>query len=312
MYPDVMTFPAAATFPGDPVTQPLQGLAEGQWSLDGLTFGPGTPFNLARFTIGGPDLRTADGPRAREDGDWFGRDYRGGRTITFELNVLDDDYAVLDALAVLESAWDAPGVRARPDGVSVLSYCRGGQLRRVFGRPRRFDPSSDLDWAGNVPVTCDFRTKGHHFYSDVEFSTTIGFVPEAQGGLILPVTLPLVLSGSGAASQAITVAGTEPAWLGWRVNGPILNPGLEVSGVWSATLDVSLASDQWAVVDPQPWGRGVHRNDGAGLAGKFTPESQRLSLMRVPPGTHEVVLRGQDPTGTSSAQLFHRSVYSSY
>jgi len=287
-------------------------LSEGQWAIDGVVMGPGTDFNVSRFEIGSPDIRASDQPRAREDGDEFGRDYKGGRTVTFELNALGSDYGVLERLAVLEEAWDAEAVRVQPGAAAVLSYCRGGQTRRVYGRPRRFAPATDLDYLGNVPITCDFRTKDHRFYSDVEFAATVGIIPELVGGLVGPLVGPVIASGSGVGTTGIAVGGTAAAWLISRIDGPIENPTIELVDHWSATLNVTLAADQWVVIDPSPWGRTVRRNDGANLAGAFTVGSRRLPGMRVPPGQQQVILRGTDPTGTSSLSLFWRSAFASY
>jgi hypothetical protein len=300
-------------------------LSEGQWALTSgdrtVTMGPGTPYNVSTFEIGEPDGRTSDHPRAREDGDEFGRDYLGGRTISFELNAMSDPYemvqqtrhrSVLDFLAVLESAWDAEAVRTQPGRTCVLSYCRGGEQRRVYGRPRRFSTVTALDWAGNVPVTAAFRTKDHRFYADGESALTIGFVPEQVGGFVPPLIGPLVMTGQGVGETGFHVGGTEAAWLAYRIDGPIQNPTVEIAEHWSATLNVTLAADQWVLVDPSPWQRAVLRNDGANLSGVFTADSQRLSGMRVRPGARQAILRGIDPTASSRLSLFYRAAYASY
>lgn len=300
-------------------------LLEGQWAIttgaSTVVMGPGTPYNVSGFEIGEPDMRNSDVPRAREDGDEFGRDYRGGRVISFELNALSDPYQydtvvrrqqVLDLLAVLESAWDAEAVRTLPGEVSVLSYQRGGVARRVYGRPRRFQPVTTMDWTGNVPITAAFRTKDHRFYADGESALTIGFVPESVGGFTPPLIGPLIMSGQGVGETGFTVGGTEAAWLTYRIDGPIQTPTVEITDHWSATLNITLAADQWVLVDPSPWQRVVLRNDGANLSGAFTATSERLSGMRVRPGNRQAILRGVDPTASSRLSLFYRSAYASY
>lgn len=300
-------------------------LLEGQWALttgnSTVVMGPGTPYNVSAFEIGEPDMRNSDNPRAREDGDEFGRDYRGGRTITLDLNALSDPYepviqtrhaAVLEALSVLESAWDAEMSRTQPGVASVLSYCRGGISRRVYGRPRRFKPVTTMDWVGNVPVTADFRTKDHRFYADAESALTLGFVPESVGGFTPPLIGPLIMSGQGVGQTGFFVGGTEAAWLTFRIDGPIQNPSVEIPDHWSATMNLTLAADQWVLVDPSPWQRTVLRNDGANLSGAFTADSRRLSGMRVRPGSRSAILRGIDPTATSRLSLFYRAASASY
>jgi hypothetical protein len=289
---------------------------EGQWQLESgggpVTFGWGAEFNLASFEIGEADVEINDQRRPRSDMEAYGRDFFGGRTISFELNALDRDYAVLGRLARLQQAWNANPVRSRPGATAVLSWTRGGQSRRVYGRPRRFKPVTTLDYAGNVPVSCEFRTSDHLFYDELESSAAISVTASAQGGLVLPLRPPLVLSSAGSGRIPVRVGGTEPAWLVWVVDGPILNPEIEVVGQWSATLATSIAADSSVVVDPTPWARTVRRNDGANFSGAFTADSQRPSGMRLPPGDHEVILRGVDATGTAGLRLLWRSAWSSY
>lgn len=295
-----------------PVTVPAS-ITDTRWWIDDLEFGwPRTDYTVSSFEIGDVDDRISSEPSAREDGQRFGRDYLNGRTISFQLHALDTGYGVLDKVATFASAWRPERVRLVPGAVSALSWERGGQRRRVYGRGRRLTPSTGLDWTGNVPITCDFETSDHKFYEDAEAGVVIGFVPDGVGGFTPPLIGPLTMSGEGVGTSGIRVGGTESAWLTMRVNGPITRPTVEVTDQWSVTLDVVLADDQWVLVDPSPWGRTVRRNDGANLSGAFTAQSERLSQLRVPPGTHQVVLRGTDPTGTSSVSCFWRAAYASY
>jgi hypothetical protein len=65
-------------------------------------------------------------------------------------------------------------------------------------------------------------------------------------------------------------------------------------------------------VDPQPWQRQVRRDsDDANCAGFLTGMSAWLADMRVPPGGHELLLRGTDSTGTARAECYWRDTRSS-
>lgn len=283
-----------------------------QFSLGGLTFGEPTGYTVTAVEFGPPEIRQVDTDNPREDGIRMGRDHRGGRIVTLEVSALGDDATVRDQVALLERAWLASDTRSSPGAVTPLSYRVAGEDRRVYGRPRRFaaDPKL-LEW-GRVDVVAEFQAIDHLYYSDVEFQTTLGIVPPSAGGLVGPLIGPWIASGTGEGSQSIAVDGTEAAWLICRVDGPITNPTVEATDLWSVTLKVTLASDQWVVIDPTPWSRSVRRNDGANLSGAFTALSSRLPQMRVPPGVQQVFLRGVDPSGTSSLSVYWRSTFASF
>lgn len=291
-------------------------LADGQYELvngdERWLFGRDTSCLVDAVDFGSPQLTNHDTPHPRGDGTLFGRDYRGSRTVTITGNVLTDPGGALDALGGMEAAWLADGVRSEPSATSVLRMSRGGRLRTLYGRPRKFASTSRLSSRGWVPYTCDFTTLDHLYYGDDEAANLVPFVPNAVGGLIGGQVGGWAASSSGSSSGQVVVAGTRPSWLVWRVRGPIVNPQIEVVGRWIATLNTTVAYDQFISVDPSPWNRSVRRNDGANFSGAFTAASVRLSEMQVPPGANQVLLRGIDPTGSSSVELFWRNVWSSY
>jgi hypothetical protein len=288
-------------------------LADRQFELDGYVFGPGAPVEVSVVDFGSPEIRQHDTPLPRGDGTRFGRDYRDGRLVTFELATNQDGGdTALAALSALQRAWLADPVRSAPGAVSVLRYRVAGRTRRVYGRPRRFAADSRLYRSGRVDVTCDFQCVDHLFYDDVEFSTSISIAPPATGGLVEPLTDPLTATAATAGQGEVVVAGDAPAWLVARINGPILDPVVEVVGVWSARLRVDLASDEWITVDSTLWNRGVLRNGAVNAAGIFTQDSPRLSQWRLPTGQHEMVLRGVDGTGTAALLASWRTKHSSY
>lgn len=288
-------------------------LADLQWELDGVVLGLHTVYNVSTFEWGDAGTRTNDSDAPRSDGRVFGRDYRSGRTLTMDLNVLGGNAAEgLARLDVLESAWQADVVRTQPGALSVMRYRTGGRTRRVWGRPRRFQVDSSRDWTGNIPVTATFDTLDHLFYGDVLETEQVPFVPAAVGGLVGAQAEGWQASAAGDASGFIRSLGTKPSWLVWRINGPIVNPSIEVVGGWRATLQTTVNYDQTITVDPTPWNRSVRRNDGANMAGAFSANSPPLRGMQIRPGISQVILRGIDPTGNSSATVSVRDVFASY
>lgn len=280
-----------------------------------VPFGAGTPYRVFEFSHDKPGVRATLSPRAREDGTNRGRDYLSGTTAGFVIGVDTGDAAtVLDAVAALRTLWYGDLLRRTPGARLVLRAKRPGRdTARTYGRPGAFQVASLADVAaGYVPVVCEFDCDDGYFYSDVEYTLSVPFIPNQLNGLTGTLTGPWTTTASGTASGQLDVAGDCPAWLGWRPHGPISNPEIEVVGRWSATLSASVAHDMSVTVDPSPWVRSARGVDGANFAGKLTAGSTRMSQMRVPPGGNQVLLRGVDATGTSYMDLFWRAVWASY
>lgn len=295
-------------------------LSEGQYELvdpvagTAFQFGRHLPALVTTIDYGTPALTVNDAAAPRSDGSFFGRDYRGGRTISFDGSVLTEPSPTdaLDALGPLSAAWLGDGVRSVPGATAVLRWCRGGRLRRVYGRPRRFAAATGYTRQGWIPWVADFQTIDHLYYGDDDDTVTVPYAPVSLGGLIGPQIGPWIATTAGEASGVVSVGGDVPAWLAWTVHGPIVNPTIEVVDRWSATLQTSLAFDQSITVDPVPWTRSVRGSGGGNYAGALTAASVRASQMTVPPGTAQVLLRGIDPTGTSSLSVTVRSAWASF
>ena len=283
------------------------------YEIDGFKFGEGTNWIVQDLEVGAPEIVNTDVRLPRQDGLRFGRDYRAGQQITFEMiNIAGTGTDVLDELGQLRTAWLADTVRATPGAVSILSLTRGGRTRRVYGRPRRFAVASERSRFGWVSVIADFQCVDHLFYGDAELAYTVGMAAPSVGGLVGPLVGPIDAESAGEGVHSVFIGGNVPAWPVMRIHGPIVDPSIEVVGQWSAKINVSLASDQWVTIDPTPWNRAVRHRQGGNLAGAFTSDSQRLSQMRLPPGPQQVILRGLDPTGTAKLQMWIREAYNSY
>lgn len=256
--------------------------------------------------IGMRSTTTDDADRPRADGVAFGVDTFGGRTVTFEIDLVGIDEAdVRQRLEVLEHAWRADAVRQTPGAVAELASDSG---RVTFGRPRRFVAAEDYKPHGFVDVIADFACADTLWYSGSDQSETITFAPAAGGGLIAPLASPLSTTATSDRSRVITVGGTVPTWPVFEIEGPITDPVVEIVGLFTLEFRTTLAFDQKLVIDTRPWARSVLRN-GASLAGTLTRRSQRLSQSSIPPGSHELVLRGVSETSTARATVRWRDAY---
>lgn len=301
-------------------------IPEATFELDGVPFGTeDSGVSITSVDFGTPEIVSNDLARPRADGVMFGRDYRGGRLVTFELVALAE-YTVpavnalpalggygtavaLDTMGALQRAWLADDVRATPGAVSRLSYRLGGRQRVCYGRPRRFAADPAFATLGRIPVTCDFQTVDHLFYDDVEQTTVVPYVPPSAGGLTFPIEFPWSTVAIGYSPGTIAVAGTAPSWVVLVVYGPITNPGVHLVGGWELDLSLTLAAGEYVIIDPRPWARGVRRNGTTNVAGAITPGSPRLAELALPFGVHELALVGQDATGSSSLIVAWHNAY---
>ena len=228
----------------------------------------------------------ADVPRG--DGVAFGSDFRRGSTVTFSIDVNGASPSDARArLSQLTRAWRADEVRSTPGATARLISDTG---RTAFGRPRRFAPDLEELPSGMAGATADFATADDLWYGPEEFEV-VPLVPALGGGLMAPLASPLATTASSDRSQGITVEGEVPTWPVFEVAGPITNPVVEIVGVLRLAFNLTLAYDETLVVDTRPWVRSITRN-GSSVRGSLSRTSTRLSRAALPPGSHEVVLRG--------------------
>lgn len=258
--------------------------------------------------IGAPEITTDDAQRPRSDGVAFGVDYHSGLTITFALTVSGTDTADARArLATLKQAWRADVVRSTPGAVATLTADTG---RLTFGRPRRFASGDELLPFGISAVTADFATADTLWYGE-EHAVTVHFAPDPGGGLIAPLAAPLTTTATSDRSSVLTVAGEAETWPVFEIAGPITNPSIEVVGLFRMDFLLTLAYDETLVVDSRPFARSILRN-GASVAGALTHTSTRLSKAALPPGVHELVLRGTSEPATAKVTARWRDAYTTY
>lgn len=287
-------------------------LDEDQWDLGGVVIGRGRPVAVEDFSLDDIGARLGDVDVPGGDGVVFGRDYHEGRTVTME--VFTDTADASEARAAwraLEAVWRDRALRYAPREVVPLRMRLGsGDTVRVYGRPRKFTPSSLRGLEDGVAgAVTTFDTAHGGFYSDVEHTTTLTLVPDLSGGLTVPYTVPFTLAAVDNSDDGIAAnQGDADTWPVITVNGPITNPEVRWVGTGvSLRLQTALSSGQSVVIDPRPWVRSIVRSDGASLAG--TARGVRLEQLVLPPGPTEVALRGQDPTGTATCQVSWRDAY---
>jgi hypothetical protein len=295
---------------------PVAELPELGYELDGFVFGMDTPWVVENIDYGVADSIENDTAAPRQDGTLYGRDYLGGPELLLSVSVIPDypipgnGIEATDLWGQFKSKWRASDVRGTPGAMSVLRLSRNGRTRRIYGRSRKCAAQPEKDVNGWWIGTASFKASDDFFYSDSEITNTVSIVPPGAGGYLVPPDDPWSSIGVSYAPGVVHIGGTDPAWMTFMIRGPIQRPVIEVVGEWAIGLNLTLREDEWVGIDSRPWQRGVRTSSGADLGGALLPGSPVLSRVRLAPGSHEVVLRGTDPTGTASMTAAWRETYS--
>lgn len=290
-------------------------MIEKQYELGGVLFGRDCPVEIKAdgWTPGSPDIRTSDAPLATGDGVRFGRDFKGSATWSFSLYTNGDtETEAWEALGDLAAIWDADDTRLEPDAVLPLRYRLAGRDRRVYGRPRRWTPTpNNNSLTGRIDIEADFALVHHLVFDDVEKNQTIGIAPplELDAGLEVPFIAPFTTSaGASVRQSSVNIGGTVPTPVVITFNGPVADAAVRIGG-WTAALVDPVRSDDPVTIDARPWIRAATTESGGGV--RVSPRVTRISKMWLPPGNHEVIFTGEDPTSTSNVVIRWHDAYRS-
>lgn len=267
------------------------------------------------LTLTPPQIEALDGTlgdldRPREDGRAFGEDYRGAKTLSFEMGVLTDRHgyadvyaANLDAIDRIESVWDSPKFRSTPGKIGVMRSRAGGTTWRCYGRPRNLGEATGMFTSkGYTPITAEFALADSAWYSDTKTVESVTITPPEAPGLIGPLKAPLTTQRIMSSYGIAAVGGSRPTWPVVTIFGPVTNPLVKI-GPLTIDLDLKVPEGNSLTIDPRPWQRTVLRNDGATFAGSLTANSTLMRAMTLAPGTYEIRYDGIDGTGTSRVQV---------
>lgn len=246
-----------------------------------------------------------DKPRPRDDGTLFGEDFLGASNITFSLMASEENEPdVLASLDEFMSVWRADAVRRTPGAVATLTAHTG---RSTFGRPRKPQSSDRRTFQGRAGLVAEFLAADDLWYGPQQ-SIQVGLGQVATGGFVYPLVYPLIV-GSGVTdrSQVFEVGGTLPTWVSATIFGPIVNPVVEVPGRFRYGFATTLRDGEWIDIRATPYGHAILRNGTSTIAADASSTIVNRSLL--PPGRHELILRGQSPSGSPSARAIWRNAF---
>lgn len=262
-----------------------QYLEEPAVSLNGLQFGPGTPYAVVEFNPFRLRARADSQPRAWNHGSWSGAEWAEEVIVPLVLAVRADrgepDCLVTpdaeDAWAALQQALSAAFAPVGDQvGESELRFTLGSRDYVMFGRPRLVEPDTTNLWRiARTNTQCAFAALDPRKYSAEQVTQSTG-LSQQEGGL--------VVAGSGSGSSppfGLVLDGTS----GNYASTPD-DPALDVTG------DVVLAAE----VTLDDWATGSIQNLVAKYDGTSNNRSYRLAVT----GTGNLrVQSSEDGIGTS-------------
>lgn len=275
-------------------------------ATDGVAFGVGQHMSLDDdgFAPGSDDWQVQDSVDPMSGVTMFGREVLVGPSWGWQLHVNRSTAAeALQTLGEFKAAWRARQIRDIPGAVLPLRYMLDGRMRRIYGRPRRFDaPPDNQILSGYVPVAVDFKCVDAYTYDDVETVAVMQLGQEfenpeaadAGGGWIFPVIFPHVTLPPTLQQMQVLIEGDAPAYPIVRFAGPVVNPTLTTDH-WALTVTMAIQPGEYVEIDTRPWKQTALLNgvtSVAGLLGRRT----RLSKTYLEPGRFEARY-----TGASSA-----------
>lgn len=292
-------------------------LTEKQWDLEGMVFGldsGGVEVESEGFAPGEAELLSQDSPLPAADGIRFGKDQRGASIWGFSCYTnAEDEVEAWAQYAAFKKAWNARDVRQTSQKAMALRYCLAGQVRRVYGRPRRITPVvNNLSMSGRIPIEADFTVSFPYFFDDVEQNVTfeIGVPLELDAGITVPFIPPFVSSaGSTIQAREVVIEGDEPTPLVIKIIGPVDNAIVRVDGYFTAAVDGAVQVGNPVTFDARPWNRSATTEAGGSVA--VSPRVTQLSKMWLPPGRHEIIFTGDDITSTARVSVSWRNAHSS-
>lgn len=296
-------------------------IEELQVEIDGVVFGAGTDSTLATIKgLGNGTLRDRVLDRANGDGEDYGREYRNARPLEFIGQVArpGNPTAAWDRSGQLEAMFDAAGVRLEARKVMACRFRRPGQAARVtYGRADGYEPDVTMQAVGLIGFEAAFRRTDPLWYGDTLRSTRVKLATQSTGHIILNgagrLTGPIRTTEALPRSSYVTNDGNAPTWPVVRIGGPVANPKVTLvnsDGVplWTLAVNATIAAGTEAVIDTRPWARSAALASGAPLPGPLTNASIP-SQSTIPPGAHEVVCSGVDPSGLAYFEVEWRDAY---
>lgn len=220
-----------------------------------LLMGPGTAYTV--LPGWDPWSRTVraeqGGPRPEAHGSWVGSEWMEEAVVLIPVSVYRDGSsktAWLEAHKALMAAFSSVGSSGE---MVELAFEHGGGEYLMFGRPRQVRVDAENIAVGKSVEQCAFVAADPRIYSSTLYSTSLG-LPEQSGGLTVPFTVPVTVTGRLSGGRAVlTNTGTTATSLVFRIDGPAPDPRIVLTGPDGVAqvidFGLTLGEGQWLKID---------------------------------------------------------------
>lgn len=296
-------------------------LNEPSVSLNGLQFGPGTPYAVVEFNPFNLRARATSHPRAWNHGAWSGAEWAEEVLVPLILTVRperdepdcltspDAEDAWAELHLALSAAFAPIGDRV---GESELKFTLGSREYVMFGRPRVVEPDTRNLWRiARTNTRLVFAALDPRKYSADETTESIGLAQQ-MGGLTVPFTVPFVVDGFlVGGSLELVNEGTAPASLFIRIDGPVTNPRviLRLPNGDIQEIDffnLTIPSGQWVEINTASGTVLLNGLPGSSVRGRVIWEVDPYPLL---PGTTTLRFQAEDFNDSALLTVTYRSAW---
>lgn len=251
-----------------------------QYQIDDLVFGKYTPYPVLGAKPQSYETNNQDYQISQSNEIQFGKDTLKAGTIIFKIGVRDNAPVKYLAnslpgdlvekssklLEAFHSEWKADDIRQQFGEVLPIIFCDGyGSVRRVYGRPRKFDYSRKTEMSSFNVVTCEFQRVDTQTYTDTEY-----FVSLVNGAD------PVFHTRDGGRAQA---------WYRIILFGPQAAGATVDVGVDNFVYNEDILAGDFVEISSYPWQRRVVDSNGINKRRKLIGNTKYLNVPKLPPNT---------------------------
>lgn len=273
---------------------PPVNLVTGQYQIENLVMGVGTPYRVTGFEIQPYATQAADFQSPRQDTTNFGADQitPGPLNITLEvlqnrwLNGANPGVALQSgSLGRLAQIWRADGVRYQWGEMQTLYYCgNDGILKEIYGRTGKFSYPRGYKNVESYEVVAEFRRADTVSYEHIET-----YQEMVQGDV----------------PKYVVASGDAQTWGRILIVGPMTNPTVTI-GEQSFKINISLDANEAAEISSYPWRRRAVDSSGINIRA-YMSGIDYLDKMKVYPGVPLLVRWTSDEVNTWIPELGNRN-----
>lgn len=287
-------------------------LEKGQFRIRDLLLGKGTDYTVrAGFDAWSLDVDASQtGSRAWGHGSWSGAEWNGETVMSIPVSIKGnkrwDSDGWMEKQKLLTHAFRAVG----DSGEEVELRWRIGSSEYVrFGRPRGVRYNAEHLANGMGQAVCGFVSLDPRIY-DGELDEITSGLPQQEGGLVLPTTVPFVIDGRLIDGRfELTNHGTAETALVMRIEGPINQPRVTLQqpeGNQVVQFNLELLAGQWLDVDTSSRTALLNGLPQSSQRGRSVWDMEAYPLI---PGTTVVRFDAQSYIPEAQLTVWHRSAW---